>query len=64
MEVGITGTVTITPGSKIVFKGTVNGNYSASAGPFNFRSNKDIKVEGNIMSLISGDNFTNSNTLS
>ena len=50
--------VTINTGNKILFKG-VNNNLSTSWDKYwEFTSSKNIKVYGNAMSLLFGDNFT------
>ena len=57
-------TITVNSGDKIQFRGN-NAQYSTSPSSFNsFRGSASFEVEGNIMSLIYGDNFKNKLTIS
>ena len=50
--------ISVTTGNKILFKGNNNGNFVDHSGGFPlFHSNGKYNVEGNIMSLIYGDDF-------
>lgn len=50
--------VTINTGDKIMFKGVNNSFASAWDSYYCFNPNKNVKVYGNVMSLLFGDNFT------
>ena len=55
---------TLSPGEKVLVKGINNTYASNDRGFYNhFASTAKINVYGNIMSLISGDNFVNNKTL-
>ena len=56
--------IEVNSGDKIQFRGN-NAQYSTSPSSFNsFRGSASFEVEGNIMSLIYGDNFKNKLTIS
>ena len=58
-------TITVNPGDKIQFKGN-NAQYANSSSNYNSfnGSTASFEIEGNIMSLIYGDNFKNNSTIS
>ena len=57
-------TITVNPGDKIQFRGN-NAQYGTSDSNYNsFGGSASFEVEGNIMSLIYGDNFKNNSTIS
>ena len=49
---------TINTGDKIIFKGVNNSFSNAWDSYYRFNASKNFKVYGNVMSLLSGDNFT------
>ena len=66
---GTTNAIQVQPGDKVQFKG-LNNSYASSVGNYNtffgsatYASTATVKVYGNIMSLVRGDDFTTATTL-
>ena len=66
---GTTNAIQVQPGDKVQFKG-LNNSYASSASNYNtffgsptYASTATVKVYGNIMSLVRGDDFTTATTL-